>query len=247
MNLKLVSAVAIVASVIIGAAGLTTAQASVPSATPTPSPTSTYTVGYGAYNPSEDCSSFDINKYRIATIVGETKLHKVFNARPSDCWMRYFLHLNMQKNFFVDVVPYALPPISREAQDAMIRKVENVITTLTTDEITSYGFDVWTHKVELRFDTEPTAALVAKIRKLFANTPASAIISLPGDADYQMDLRSIDQLLINDGEAPMYSDFYNTNAYPTALNISGILVQQGPQAKKVVKKVVLKKKPTKKH
>jgi hypothetical protein len=244
MNLKLVSAVALAASVIIGAAGLTTAQASVP--TPTPSPTSTYTVGFGAYNPSEDCSSFDINKYRIATIVGETKLHKVFNARPSDCWMRYFLHVNMEKNFFVDVVPYALPPISPEAQDALIRKVENVITTLTTDEITSYGFDLWTHKVELRFQSEPTAALVAKIRKLFAKTPASAIISLPGDADYQMDLRSIDQIMVNDGEAPIYSDLYTANAYPSALKISGILVQQAQKPKQVVKKVVVKKKPTKK-
>ncbi|MEN9730838.1 MAG: hypothetical protein RL488_148 [Actinomycetota bacterium] len=243
MNKKTAFASAILGAVLVSSIALNPAVATnYPAPAPTPSPTNTYTLPYGTYDSTEDCSGYDINAHRVVTFGGD-KFHRVFNEQPSPCWMRYYLHVGMFKAFYVDVLPNARKAATKDEIDAIDRKVSDVVTTLKTLEITGYGFDWYTHKEDLELKSAPTPALVAKIRGYFANTPAANLVSLPGDADYRIDLKATDQILVNDGEPALYVNQLPYNLQGSSVALKSTLVQLGkkPAAKPVVKKPVVKK------
>jgi hypothetical protein len=220
---------------------------SYPTPSPTPSPTNTYTLPYGTYDSNEDCSGYDITAHRVTTFGGKI-LHRVFNEQPSACWMRYYLHVGLFKAFYIDVLPNAKKAATSDEIDAIDRKVSDVVTTLKTLEITGYGFDWYTQKEDLELKSAPTPALVAKIRGYFANTPAANLVSLPGDADYRIDFKATDQILVNDGEPAFYGNLLPYSLQGSSIALKSTLVQLGtkPAARPVVKKPVVKKPQVKK-
>ncbi len=248
MKKKTAFAVSVFGAVLVSSMAMSPAIAtSYPTPAPTPSPTNTYTLPYGTYDSTEDCSGYDINVHRVLTFVGDM-VHRVFNEQPSPCWMRYFLHVGMFKAFYVDVLPNAQRAATNDEIDAIDRKVSDVVTTLKTFEIQGWGFDWYTHKENLYLTSTATPALVAKVRRYFANTPAANLVSLPGDADYKLSEKALDQILVNDGESALYGNLLPYSLQGSSIILKSTLVQLGtkPAAKPVVKKPVVKKRVVKK-
>ncbi len=209
MKNKVAIATFLTVCALIGASGISTANAVLPSPSATPTPTNTLYAPYG-YDPADSCASYDLETHEIeaSNVDAKGAMKIAFNSMLSTCYQAYFLRLNGYQPYELDIAPGAPAGISKGKRNAMdllwmafIRKY--IAPHLAADEMTMVPnanrskfpayFELRRDNLTGKFDVVTFQSIggldLAALKKELAKTEVAQYIAMPGDADYCMDKR----------------------------------------------------------
>ncbi|MCX8530449.1 MAG: hypothetical protein ORN27_10365 [Rhodoluna sp.] len=238
MKNKVAIAIFVTVAALVGASGISTANAVIPSPSATPTPTNTLYAPY-QYDPADDCGSYDLEAHQLqASYVdsqGVTK--RAFNSMLSTCYQAYFLRLNSYQPYEVDIAQGAPASISKAKQSVMDRLWMAFMTKYIAP---NFAADGWTmipnpnrskfpadfvlkrDDISGKFDVLTLRTIsgldLTALKKVLVKTEVAKLISMPGDADFCMDGRvtsRIAELTGGDANTPIQECLYK-NAKPFA-------------------------------
>ena len=209
MNNKVVLATLLTVSALFSASGISTANATLPNQSATPTPTNTLYAPY-QYDPADDCGSYDLDAHSIEAsgLDAQGVFKRAFNSMLSTCYQAYFLRLNGYQPYEIDIAPVVPAAISQAKRTSMDRLWMAFMSHQMRPHLADDGwtmvpngnrsrfpayFDLHRDDLTGKFDVVTFQYLssldLAALKKELAKTEVAKYVSMPGDADYCMDKR----------------------------------------------------------